>query len=214
MSSICKVSRRFGVLQSYGCPQAPQAPHHQPLMRFFFRFSPWLLDTHHKKPSTGNTLQCSQTLVEMVAPLPSVFSHDMSEEVRGPPHGTLDEDISRLLVFPHSVHCGGFSSSKPFSLNTFRHPFRGIIRNFRNPLGHFNCPSLRVECGCPHYRCHFSRTKPRAAGLIHSSLTTGRLSLGTQVISISPFVLVRKKACCGHLESSNKLAIGPFCRSP
>ena len=38
VSPVCKVSRRVGFLQSYGCPQAL---HHHPLMLFFFRFSPW-----------------------------------------------------------------------------------------------------------------------------------------------------------------------------
>ena len=38
----------------------------------FSSLSPWSVDTHHNKCSTGNSLQCSQTSVNVMAPRPSV----------------------------------------------------------------------------------------------------------------------------------------------
>ena len=60
---------RFGFLQSYGCPQDS---YHQPLMLCVFLLCPWLVDTDHKKSSAGDNLHCSQTQVNVRAPLPSV----------------------------------------------------------------------------------------------------------------------------------------------
>ena len=54
--------------------RCPHAPHYQPLILFCFRLSPWLVDTHHKKSSTRNNLQCSQTSVKWLLVLLSPSS--------------------------------------------------------------------------------------------------------------------------------------------
>ena len=44
--TTCKMNGLLGVIQSYGCPQAP---HHQPLMLVILSFSPWFVDAHQTK---------------------------------------------------------------------------------------------------------------------------------------------------------------------
>ena len=46
------------------------APLRQPLMLILLPLSPWSVDTHIKKSSTGNNLQCSQSHVNAMAPRP------------------------------------------------------------------------------------------------------------------------------------------------
>ena len=64
VSPSCNVSKRC---DSYGLP------HHTTIQSCCasFSFSPWLAFIHHRKSSSGNNLQCSQTYANVMAPLPS-----------------------------------------------------------------------------------------------------------------------------------------------
>ena len=105
-----------GFLQSYGCPLAAC---HKPLTLCFLRPSPWLVDSHHNKPSTGNNLRCSQSYVKAIGS--TIFCFSPPHAWKSPCSSTryvCAEDISRFHIFQQLSHM------LPITLSSIRGRFQ------------------------------------------------------------------------------------------